>query len=206
MSDIVERICVGGWPRFVSQDHRAAQRLRRGYLDEITRTDIQSVDGVRRDPRRVSRLLASLARNSATSVSERVLAADTDDVDGGIHRRTVAEYLDALERLMVIEDVPSWAPALRSRARLRAAAARHFVDPCLAVAALRGSPETLLRDLNYVGFLFESLVVRDLRVYLQPLEARISHYRDSNGLEVDIIVEVDDGRWPHWRSNWTPVR
>lgn len=104
-------------------------------------------------------------------------------------------YLGALERLMIVEDQPAWAPHLRSRYVLRRAAKRHFVDPSLAVAALRATPERILEDMKLFGFLFESLVVRDLRVYAQASDARVLQYRDSHGLEVDAIVEVADGRW-----------
>lgn len=165
------------------------------YLNEITRTDVQRVDGVRRDPARVERVLRSLARNVATAVTTSTLAADAGIAGSPLEHQTVSEYTGALQRLMITEDVPAWSPSLRSRARLRTAVVRHFTDPCLAVAALRAAPAQLLGDLNYLGFLFENLVVRDLRVYLQPLGARLFHYRDSNDLEVDIIVELEDGRW-----------
>ena len=108
---------------------------------------------------------------------------------------TVREYVDALSRLMIVEDQPSWAPHLRSRYRLRRTAKRQFVDPSLAVAALSASPEALLNDLEFFGFLFESLVIRDLRIYAQAFDARVLQYRDSDDLEVDAIVETADGRW-----------
>jgi len=195
VAGVIDRICVGGWPQFTKLDPADAQRAMRAYLDEITRTDIHRVDGVRRDPGRVRRVLRSLARHTATSTSNRNLAADAGGADGPLERDTVREYVAALERLMIVEDVPAWAPTLRSRARLRSADIHHFVDPCVAVAALRGSPASLLNDLEFVGFLFESLVVRDLRVYLQPTGGKVLHYRDSNDLEVDVILETDDGRW-----------
>ena len=126
----------------------------------------------------------------------RILPATiTGGVDGPLKDDTVREYLGALERLMMVEDQPAWAPHLRSRHRLRTAPKRHFVDPSLAVAALRGTPERLLDDLELLGPLFESLVVRDLRVYAQAADAHVSHYRDDSGLEVDTIVEAGDGRW-----------
>jgi predicted AAA+ superfamily ATPase len=123
-----------------------------------------------------------------------VLAADAGGSEG-LHRGTVADYLDALERLMIVEDQPAWAPRIRSRSRLRKAPKRHFIDPSLAVAALGADPERLLADLNAMGFLFESLVVRDLRVLSQPLRGEVLHYRDSDGHEVDAIVQLADGRW-----------
>lgn len=192
---IIDRICVGGWPAVTRLAPAPAQRAMRAYLDEIARTDIQRVDGVRRDPIRVERVLRSLARNVATQVSIATIAADAGGPDGPLERETVREYLESLQRLMIVEDAPAWAPALRSRTRLRTAVTRHFVDPALAVAALNASPARLLSDLNLLGFLFESLVVRDLRVYLQHLGGRVLHYRDSNDLEVDLILETEDGRW-----------
>jgi predicted AAA+ superfamily ATPase len=193
--DIIERICIGGWPQYIGLDAAAAQRSLRGILDELVRVDIHAVDSVRRDPRRVARVLSSLARNIATQASNSVLAADTAGSDGGVDRETVRDYLAALDRLMILDDSPAWAPTLRSRAILRSAATRYFVDPCLAVAALRTSPAALLRDIEFVGLLFENLVMRDLRVYLQEAGAHFSHYRDSSGLEVDVVIELDDGRW-----------
>jgi uncharacterized protein len=143
----------------------------------------------------VTRLLQSLARNVATHAAAATLAEDAGGSDGPLKDDTAREYIDALEHLMVVEDQPAWAPHLRSRYRLRMAPKRHFVDPSLAVAALRGTPERLLGDLNMFGFLFESLVVRDLRIYAQAADAHVLQYRDSGGLEVDAIVEARDGRW-----------
>jgi len=126
-----------------------------------------------------------LARNVATEVAIKVLAADAGGSDGPLSRNTVVDYLDVLERLMIIENQPAWAPHMWSKAILRSLAKRHFVDPSLAVATMTGSPARLLLDLNLLGLLFESLVVRDLRIFAQPIDGQIFHYRDSNGLEVD---------------------
>ena len=115
--------------------------------------------------------------------------------EGNLKSETVASYLDALARLMITEDLPAWAPSLRSRIRLRAASVRHFVDPSLAVAAVRATPARLLGDVNWLGLLFESLVVRDLRVYAQALDAQVFAYRDEKGLEADAVIEMPDGRW-----------
>jgi uncharacterized protein len=192
---LVDRVCAGGWPGMQSMDVADAQQALRNYLHEVARTDIQRVDGVSRDPEKVSRVMRSLGRNVATQVAATVIAADTAGDDDPVDRKTAEEYLGALRRLMVIEDQPAWTPRLRSRSHLRTSAKRHFVDPCLAVAALAASPQRLLADLKYVGFLFESLVVRDIRVYSQRLGGRVLHYRDNTGLEVDIIIELADGRW-----------
>jgi predicted AAA+ superfamily ATPase len=136
-----------------------------------------------------------LARNVATEVATTKLAAETGTTDAPLNRETVTAYLDALERLMVVENQPAWGPHMRSRVVLRSSPKRHFVDPSLAVAALGAGPDRLLRDLSMLGLLFESLVIRDLRVLSQPLDGTISHYRDDTGLEVDAIVHLTDGRW-----------
>jgi hypothetical protein len=192
---IAELVCVGGWPGGLGMTVAHTQRLLRGYVAEIARADVQRVDGVRRDPETVGRLLRSLARNVGTSTSINLLRADVNGMDGNLKSETISSYLDALARLMITENLPAWAPSLRSRTRLRAAAVRHFVDPSLAVAAVRATPERLLGDLRWLGLLFENLVVRDLRVYAQAIDAEVFAYRDETGLEADAVIEMPDGRW-----------
>jgi predicted AAA+ superfamily ATPase len=160
---------------------------------------------VKHDPDKVGRLLQSLARNVATEVNISTLATDAAGSDRILSRNTVASYLDTLERLMVVEPQPAWAPHLRSKAILRNSAKLHFVDPSLAVAALNANPSRLLADLNLLGLLFESLVVRDLRIYAQGLDGQVRHYRDSNGLEVDAIVETDAGQWAAFEVKLSPA-
>ncbi|MCY3950434.1 MAG: DUF4143 domain-containing protein [Acidimicrobiaceae bacterium] len=193
-NDIVDALCRGGWPQLSGRPVAEAQLFLDNYLDDVCRTDVAAVDGVMRDPAGVARLIASMARNVATTASFSKLAAETAG-DQPLNRTTASEYLRALERLFVVEDVPSWRSHLRSRAKLRAAPKRHFVDPSLAVAALGGNPQRLLADLEAVGFLFESLVVRDLRIYSQVNRASVFHYRDSDQLEADVVIEARDGRW-----------
>lgn len=195
LDGLIEWTCRGGWPGTRDESLRDAQRFVRDYLDEVRRTDMRDVDGTRRDPALVMRLMRSLARNVSTEVSARTLAADTGGSDGTLDPRTVGSYLEALGRVFTVEDQPAWHPQLRSRSRMRQAAKRHFVDPSLAVAALRTGPDRLLSDLKTYGFLFESLVVRDLRVHSQANDAEVFHYRDNTGLEVDAIVESFDGSW-----------
>jgi uncharacterized protein len=195
VSEIATEAAVGGWPGLRDIETEQALRSLRGYVDEVRRVDISRVDEKRRDPTRVGRLLASLARNVATHVAATTLAKDAGGSDGALDDDTVREYLDALERLMVIENQPAWAPHLRSTHTLRRASKRHFVDPSLAVAALNATPEQILGDLRLFGFIFESLVVRDLRIYAQAADGLVSQYRDSSGLEVDAIVEGLDNRW-----------
>ncbi len=148
-----------------------------------------------RDPARVGRFLQSIGRNVATCASLATLARDLEGHDRNIDHHTARSYMTALERLMIVEDQPPWAPHLRSRSRLRTAAKRHFVDPSLAVAALSATPEHLFRDFEWLGLLFESMVVRDLRVYAQAAGATVRHYRDNTGLEVDAVVDAGPGRW-----------
>lgn len=184
----------GGWPGHLERSDAAALDANRAYMDEIRRTDIRRVDGVDRDPERVRRFLMSFARHVATTTSMSAIAADVGGGDGPIQVQTALEYAESLTRLMVVEDQPAWAPHLRSRSRLRTSDKRHFVDPSLAVAALRATPDRLLNDLEYLGLLFESLVIRDLRVYAQAIEGTVFHYRDNTGLEADAVVEAPD-RW-----------
>lgn len=195
LADVAREIAVGGWPGFRHLPTEQALRGVRDYLEEIRRVDVSRVEGRRRDPQKVSRLLRSLARNVATYAGAATLARDTAGGDGSLKDETVSEYLAALERLMVVENQPAWAPDMRSSYAQRSGPKRHFVDPSLAVAALRATPRRLLDDLKLLGFLFESLVVRDLRVYAQAADAHVLQYRDSRGVEVDAIVEAADGRW-----------
>ena len=192
---LAELIATGGWPANLGSPPQSAIRANRGYLDDIQRTDVATVTGKTRDPVRLRRLCQSLARNIATPVTMSRLAADVGGSGPAMKPDTVAEYLDALERLMVVENQPAWSPHLRSRTALRSSPIRHFVDPSLAVAALRSSPKALLADLEFLGLLFESMVIRDLRVYAQAADAEVFHYREKGGLEVDAIVEAADGRW-----------
>lgn len=192
---LAERICIGGWPGSLDLNIKAGLNAQRDYLEEIRRLDIVRLDQVRRDPENVARVIRSLARNVATLVSAKTIAVDAGGSDGAFDDDTVRDYLFALRRLMVIEDQPAWAPHLRSRSLLRKAPKRHFVDPSLAVAALGADPDRLLKDIRFFGFLFESMTVRDLRIYAQAADATVSHYRDNTGLEIDAIVEAVNGRW-----------
>jgi len=195
VGDLAERIVVGGWPAHLGLGPTQALRAVQGYLDDVCRTDIQRLDAARRDPAGVRALIASVARNVACPATLESLAADARGGDRAMKTETVRTYLAALERLMITDDVPAWKPDLRSRTRLRGAAVRHLADPSLATAALNANPARLLGDLNWMGFLFESLVVRDLRVYAQALGGDIFHYRDNLGLEADAIIELPDGSW-----------
>jgi uncharacterized protein len=194
-AQITELLVRGGWP--LNLDRSAAEALRnnKDYLRTIAEVDISRVDAGRRDPDRVRRMIEALARNVAMEQKVSRLASEVGGPEGPLARTTAYEILGGLRRLMVIEEQPAWATHLRSRAVLRTAQRTHFVDPSLAAAALNAGPKRLLADLNFLGLLFESLVVRDCRIYADPLDAHVSHYRDSDGLEVDIVIQRNDGAW-----------
>ena len=191
---LVNCIVTGGWPALLEVPLRAAQRWISDYVRTIVEVDMPQM-GVRRDPGTLRRLLASLGRGTGTDMSTQAIANDIAGSDRSVQRDTVAGYLDILNRLMITEDMPAWAPHMRSTTPLRKSPTRFMTDPSLGVAALGVGPGQLLLDLNATGFHFEGLVVRDLRVYAQPLGGRLSHWRDNNQHEVDIIITLDDGRW-----------
>ena len=195
VKDLAELVCRGGWPGQRASSLKAASRAARDYLEQVRQVDVQRLEGRRRDPQRLGGLLRALARGVATEVSLNTLAADAGGGDGPLDPRTVGDHLEVLERLMVLEPQLAWRPHLRSKAALRQAPRRHFCDPSLAVAALGADPERLLADLAWLGQLFESLVIRDLRVLAQALDGEVFHYRDNYGVEVDAIVQLRDGRW-----------
>jgi predicted AAA+ superfamily ATPase len=195
LADVIGYTCHGGWPGDHRRSTAAALANLRDYAAELAYGDIRTVDGVRRDPIRVTALLRSLARNTATEASLTTLAADASQSGARMSDDTVGAYFGALRRLMVYEPLEAWSPVIRSKARLRTGAKHHFVDPALAVALLGTSPEELALDVKTFAFLFESLCLRDVRVYTGPLGATVGHYRDSTGLEVDILVSVGHRRW-----------
>lgn len=195
LADIAQRLVVGGWPALVGAPERPARRFALDYLDQVSRLDIRAGDSRTHDPVRVRALLRSLARNTATEAANTTLAADAGGSTGPLHRDTVARYLEALERIFVLERQPAWSAHVRSRARLRNAPKWHLVDSSLAAAALGISGSMLLRDPETFGLLFESFVHQQLLVYSQTSDATVSHYRDSAGVEVDAIVATPGESW-----------
>lgn len=193
VTEAVEALSTGGWPDNLTLTSADALDANADYLDTIVHTDVHRVDGVRRDPDGLRRLLASYARNTATDASLRTVARTAERPLG---ETTLHDYIRALGRLFLIEDQPSWKPELRSRVRLAATPKRHLADPSLAVAALGATPQRLLGpEIELAGFLFESQAIHDLRVYAQPHRGEVRFYRDNKGLEIDAIVETADGRW-----------
>ena len=192
---LAEKILFGGWPGLLGKGLSRALDFSRDYAALTAEVDISRVSEKRRDPDKVLRLMQSLARNISTEVSVATLAADVRGGTGGFKEETAADYLDALNRLMLVEDLPAWNAHIRSSATLRQMPKRHFADPSLACGILRTDKSKLLGDLEYFGLLFESLVIRDLRIYAQTAGGRVWHYRDSAGTEVDAIVENEDGAY-----------
>ncbi|MCF8408570.1 MAG: DUF4143 domain-containing protein [Crocinitomicaceae bacterium] len=193
---IIDRIITGGFPGLMNKNIRQARDMNRAYVDLLAEVDMSRLSNTKRDPIKIKNLLRSLARNTATMVDIKTLEADIRQRDfKDISRPTIYDYLDTLDRLMITENQPAWSTHIRSSSTLRKAAKRHFTDAALAVAALGLKKEALLKDLKFVGFLFESLAVHELRVYAQVSDAKVYHYHDSSGLEVDAIVQKYNGDW-----------
>lgn len=192
--DLMKRIVIGGWPDLLDADERAARRWLSGYLRQVVEVDLPTFVG-RRDPRTLTRVFASLGRFVAQSPAIRTIAADAGGERGPIAPATIYSHLDALDRLQLLDNSDAWQPHMRSRSRLRTTATRYFVDPSIGTATLGVGSTNLLNDLEAAGFHFEALVVRDLRIYAQPLGGRVDTWRDEGGNEVDAVITLADGRW-----------
>lgn len=193
---IVDQIIKGGFPSLINSNVRQAMDVNRAYVELLAEVDMSRVSDTRRDPQKIRSLLKSLARNTSTLVDNAVIGKDIKAHESvGLSRPTLYDYLDTLHRLMILEDQPAWSTHIRSSYTLRNSPKRHFTDVSLAVAVLGANQQLLLNDLNFTGFLFESMVVHDLRVYAQANDAKVYHYRDSSGLEVDSIVQKYNGDW-----------
>ena len=189
-------ICRGGWPESIDVDEDVALDQAFDYIDAVINVDMSRVDDKKRDPQKVRALLRSYARNQGSQIPQSSISADVssnDTTDGS--ETTVSEYLQALRKLHVVEDMNAWNPNLRSKTAVRTSSTRYFVDPSLAVASLRIGPQDLIRDIRTMGFFFEALVVRDLRVYAESLDGDVYHYRDNLDNECDAVVHLRDGRY-----------
>ena len=196
LSDIAFLICRGGWPMAVDLPREAALEQAFDYYDAVTKEDIVRVDGVKRASERVRRLMRAYARHQGTQVSVATLRDDLRNNDSStLDENTIVSYLDALRKIFVVEDLPAWNPNLRSKTAIRTADTRYFVDPSIATAALGLGPEDLLNDLNTMGFFFEAMCIRDLRVFADALGGNVYHYRDKNGLECDAVLHLRDGHY-----------
>ena len=192
---LVFAACRGGWPSSLAKKSDGAKlRVARNYLDAICTTDASRVDGVLRDEMRVRAVMHAYARNISTLAADTTVLEDVRANFGDFSDKTLASYKSALERLFVIEDVAAWSPAIRSKTAIRSARKKEFTDPSIATAALGASPQKLLADLQTFGFVFETLCIRDLRVYTSAIGGRLSYYRDRYGLEADCVLHLPDGR------------
>ena len=193
---LIELILCGGWPGSLGLPVEQAMLLPAEYLNAVIDDDVYRIDGVKRDTQKMRLLLRSLARNESTTVTNKTLmkdikAVDDEDIDGN----TVAAYLDIFKRLFITDNQPPFSTQIRSSVRVKQAEKRHFCDPSLACALMKATPSGLLGDLETLGFLFEALCERDLRIYAESFDASLYHYQDYNGQEIDAVIELADGQW-----------
>lgn len=196
LEDIAFLVCRGGWPSAIGKNPRAALRQAYDYYDAVVKSDVSRVDEVSRNSERTKLLLRSYARSQGGQVSINAIRQDMkDNDDETLAGNTVQNYIGALKKIFVIEDMPAWNPNLRSKTAIRAAETRYFVDPSIAVASLGLGPDDLMNDLETFGLLFETLCVRDLRVYADSVDGSVYHYRDKNGLECDAVLHLRNGSY-----------
>lgn len=193
--ELAEAAITGGWPALIGKRGSFASRFNRAYVEDLSSLHIPELLGTRPDSIRFTRLFQSLARNVGSEVSASTLAADVNAGGTDISAKSVRIYLDALTRIFVLEELPAWSVALRSKARLRNQSKLTLAEPALACASLGVSASSLAQDPEYFGQVFENMAVRDVRTYAGVLDASVFHYRDSNGLEADMVLEFPDGSW-----------
>ena len=193
---IIEYIIRGGWPGNLSVSVDKAALLAEEYLNAVIDDDVYRIDGIKRDYSKMRLLLRSLARNESTTVTNKTLKNDIREKDNeDIDVETVAVYLDIFKRLFITDNQLPFAPSIRSSVRIKQAEKRHFSDPSLAAVILKATPDKLLNDLETLGFLFEALCERDLKIYAESFGAGLYHYQDYNNNEIDAVVELKDGNW-----------
>jgi predicted AAA+ superfamily ATPase len=186
----------GGWPAAVNESNEAlALKKASDYFEAVVNEDISRVDNVEKSPDRVRSLMRSLSRNVSSEASTTTILKDLRANDESISQVTIDQYVNALKMLYVIDDLPAWSPGLRSKTAIRTTAKRHFSDPSIATAALGATTKRLYADFGTFGLLFEALCIRDLRIYADALGGNVYHYRDAKGVEVDAVVQLQDGRW-----------
>lgn len=196
IEQLIFAACRGGWPATLDDiSDQAKLLIARDYVNIICSDDISKIDNVRRNPSLARLILRSYARNICTLAKKSSILADVSEEIESLSLPTLNDYISALEKLFVIEDIDAWSPAIRSKTVIRTGKKRCFVDPSIAVASLGASPQSLELDLKTFGFIFECLCIRDLKVYSSALGGKISYYRDRSGLEADIVLHLDDGRY-----------
>ena len=188
--------CRGGWPQAIDMRDDIALDQARDYYDAVVRSDINRADNIQKNAEKVRRLMRSYARNQGSQVPNTVLARDVSaNNEESMSQETVATYLNALRKIFVVEDMPAWNPNLRSKTAIRSSDTRYYVDPSIAAAALGIGPNDLINDLNTFGFIFETLCVRDLRVFADALDGQVYHYRDKDGQECDAVIHLRNGQY-----------
>ena len=196
LKNVIEFIIRGGWPASLGLPIESAALLPKEYLEAVLNDDIYRVDGVKRNTHKIRLLLRSLARNESTTVSNKTLKKDIKEIDDeDIDTATIADYLNILDRLFITDNQKPFFTKIRSSVRIKQSEKRHFCDPSLACALLNITPHMLLNDLEALGFLFESLCERDLKIYAESMDAHVYHYQDYKNREIDTIIELNDGRW-----------
>lgn len=196
LEDIAYLCCRGGWPRSIFMDKEIALEQAYDYYDAVVNSDISKVDNVNRNSERAKNLMRSYARNIGSQASNETLRNDMINNDSfSLDTDTVLSYVNALKKIFVVEESPAWNPNLRSKTAIRTSETRYFVDPSIAVAALGIGPEDLLNDLNTFGLIFETLCIRDLRVYAEGINGSVYHYRDASELECDAVVHLRNGSY-----------
>ena len=196
ITDLIFAACRGGWPESLNKKTRKQQlSIVSDYIDIICNSDVSEVDGVKRNPQRVKAILRAYARNISTLATKKTLMKDIKTEYDGISPPTYDSYINALERLYVIQNIPAWSPNIRSANTMRKSHKKEFIDPSIAVASLNLTPEKLLKDFETFGFIFENLCIRDLLVYSSSLNGEILYYNDDSGLEADCIIYLSDGRY-----------
>lgn len=194
IDDLAFLICRGGWPGAIDMDKDIALDQAFDYYTAIVNTDISRADNVKRDPERTKRLMRSYARNQGAQTAYTVIRDDIVANDSeSLTEDTVYAYTNALRKIFVIEDMPAWNPNLRSKTAIRTSDTRYFIDPSIATASLGLGPEELIKDLNTMGLFFETMCVRDLRVYAESIDGQVYHYRDKSGLECDTVIHLRNG-------------
>ncbi|WP_422118914.1 ATP-binding protein [Gardnerella sp. DNF00186] len=189
-------VCRGGWPQSVDMRDEIALDQAFDYYDAVVHSDINRADDVQKNAEKVKRLMRSYARNQGAQVPNTVLSQDiSTNEDTQISEETVASYVDALRKIFVVEDMPAWNPNLRSKTAIRSSDTRYYIDPSIAAAALGIGPNDLINDLNTFGFLFETLCVRDLRIFADSLGGEVYHYRDKDGQECDAVIHLRNGKY-----------
>ena len=196
LNDIAYLCCRGGWPRSTYMDKEIALDQAFDYYDAIVQSDISRVDNVERNPERVKKLMRTYARNIGSQASNETLKNDMITNDSfSLDTDTVLSYINALKKIFVVEESPAWNPNLRSKTAIRTSDTRYFIDPSIAVASLGIGPNDLIKDLNTFGLIFETLCIRDLRVYAESINGNVYHYRDASNLECDAVVHLRNGSY-----------